>query len=161
MSHTTWSKSASGRKYLLQDIVFVCLDRLLTQPSTIEINVGLTCSCLILLPAFLRRHLPESTKSSLRSFTFFSKLRSSKGSRSNPEWHRYHKQSDPSYRKESASDDRNLISSSGKQIVQTKDFQMEVIDSPNYVTRDPEAGVPAPPGNAMSRPTYYGHQSPV
>lgn len=139
--------------------MFVCLGPLLTQSSTIEINVGLTCSCLILLPAFLRRHLPESTKASLRSFKFFSKQRSSKTPRNNPEWHGYQKQSDP-YRKGSASDSCNLISSSGKQIVQTNGFNMEVIDSPNYFPVDPEAGVPSLPENPMSRPTYYVYQGP-
>ncbi|KAI0909944.1 hypothetical protein F4823DRAFT_592131 [Ustulina deusta] len=32
--------------------------------ATLEINVGLTCSCLLVLPAFLCYHLPASAKSS-------------------------------------------------------------------------------------------------
>lgn len=161
MAHTTCAKSGSGRKSLFQDSpVSVCLDPLLTQSSTIEINVGLTCSCLILLPAFLKRHLPESTKSSLRSFTFFNKLRSSKDSRNNPEWHGYQKQNDP-YRRGSASDSCNLICPSGKQIVQADKLEMDVTHLPHYVPRDPEAGMPSLLGSLMSRSTYHVHQGPV
>ncbi|KAK0701922.1 hypothetical protein B0T26DRAFT_735252 [Lasiosphaeria miniovina] len=33
--------------------------------ATLEVNVGIICSCMLLLPAFLQRHLPKSLKLSL------------------------------------------------------------------------------------------------
>ncbi|KAK3311924.1 hypothetical protein B0H66DRAFT_571266 [Apodospora peruviana] len=33
--------------------------------ATLEVNIGIICSCLMFLPAFLHRHLPESTRYSL------------------------------------------------------------------------------------------------
>lgn len=40
------------------------IDRYWSNSSTIEVNVGIICSCLMLMPAFLDRHLPDSVKSS-------------------------------------------------------------------------------------------------
>lgn len=38
--------------------------RIDNKSSTIEVNVGIICSCLMLMPAFLERHFPDSVKSS-------------------------------------------------------------------------------------------------
>ncbi|KAI1079137.1 hypothetical protein F5B20DRAFT_545089 [Whalleya microplaca] len=104
--------------------------------ATLEINVGLICSCLMLLPAFLRHHIPESTKSYLRSISFKSKSGKSSIKKSAHQWHGYqHKVS---------SDSQNLVPLKEKNhIVRTNTFTLEAV----HVPVDLERGAPAPPAD--------------
>ncbi|XDG03564.1 hypothetical protein ABKA04_003179 [Annulohypoxylon sp. FPYF3050] len=88
--------------------------------ATLEINIGLICSCLMLLPAFLRHHLPESAKAYFKSISFSRGSRSGKNS------------SDPSqkwggvYQHKVSSDSQNLVSFEGEnKILRTNTFTME------------------------------------
>ncbi|KAI0451111.1 hypothetical protein F5B21DRAFT_488212 [Xylaria acuta] len=90
--------------------------------STLEINVGLECSCLMLLPAFLRHHLPESTKSYLRSFSF-SRPKFSKDSNSNhARWQ--------GYRHRVGSEPQTPDPTEDKRIARTDTFTIETFHVP-------------------------------
>lgn len=62
MLHGICLKLVSGRKYRLASFKLLSLTE---QSSVIEINVGITCSCLLVLPAFLKRHLPPGFSSTV------------------------------------------------------------------------------------------------
>ncbi|KAI8628367.1 hypothetical protein F5Y19DRAFT_486046 [Xylariaceae sp. FL1651] len=89
--------------------------------AVIEINVGLMCSCLLLLPGFLRHHLPESTKSFIRSFIITrSKNKSNPNSSQLGGW--------PGYMHRVSSDSQNLVAiKGGNHIVQTNTFTLESV----------------------------------
>ncbi|KAI1088701.1 hypothetical protein F5B19DRAFT_470210 [Rostrohypoxylon terebratum] len=99
--------------------------------ATLEINIGLICSCLMLLPAFLRHHLPESAKQYFKSISF------SKGSRSGGK-----NTSAPSqkwggvYQHKVSSDSENLVSIEREnKILRTNTFTMETIRAPPDLER--------------------------
>ncbi|KAI0013030.1 hypothetical protein F4779DRAFT_565232 [Xylariaceae sp. FL0662B] len=96
--------------------------------ATLEINVGLICSCLMLLPAFLRHHVPESTKSYLRSISFTRSSRSGQSGKTSKntggQW--------PGYKLKVSSDSQNLVpSKEGTQIVRTNTFTLETVHVPD------------------------------
>ncbi|KAI1875018.1 hypothetical protein JX265_003703 [Neoarthrinium moseri] len=103
--------------------------------ATLEINIGLICSCLILLPAFLRHHLPESTKSYLRSISV-SKSKSKKSSMNDKQdgWQGYHHQV--------GSDSQKLVAlGQESQIRRTDTFTMQSMPATS-APMDLEAGEP-------------------
>ncbi|KAI0483408.1 hypothetical protein GGR56DRAFT_624245 [Xylariaceae sp. FL0804] len=88
--------------------------------AMIELNIGLICSCLMLLPAFLRHHLPESTKSSLRSLFSTATGRGKSTSRGGFQGYR---------RKLGSTEDHTLVTIGGsggaKNIIRTDSFTFE------------------------------------
>lgn len=108
---------------------------------TIEINVGLICCCLMLMPAFLRHHLPESAKSYLRSITSIRNT-SGKSSKNIPSFHRYPKQDLDFLSQHSGEDSRNLVSPSRENhILKTDTFTVESFHAPTRMSRDVEMAV--------------------
>lgn len=123
---------------------------------TIEINVGLICSCLMVLPAFLRHHLPESAKSYLRSMA---STKTGESSKNTPRSDGYQKQESDSLYQESTEDSRNLVSpKKANQILKVETFSMESV-SPTNAPDDVEMGVTITSKNNKRTPnTYRLHQ---
>ncbi|KAI0133382.1 hypothetical protein F4776DRAFT_133516 [Hypoxylon sp. NC0597] len=93
--------------------------------ATLEINVGLICSCLMLLPAFLRHHLPESAKSYFRSIALSKGSKSGKGSSSGKS-HQW-----AGYQHKVSSDSQNLVSLKDEnKILRTNTFTLETVRAP-------------------------------
>ncbi|CAJ2504213.1 Uu.00g116070.m01.CDS01 [Anthostomella pinea] len=101
--------------------------------ATLEINVGLICSCLMLLPAFLRYHLSESTKSYFCAITLnVTRSGRNPSAKNAHQWQGYHHKVH--------SDPRNLVVSGGKehhhhQITRTDTFTLETIHVPADLER--------------------------
>ncbi|KAI2465600.1 hypothetical protein F4781DRAFT_408617 [Annulohypoxylon bovei var. microspora] len=97
--------------------------------ATLEINVGLICSCLMLLPAFLRHHLPESAKSYFRSISLSKGSRSGKNSSSKSQkW--------VGYQHKVNSDSQNLVSlKEENKILRTNTFTLETVRAPPDLER--------------------------
>ncbi|KAI0879953.1 uncharacterized protein GGS22DRAFT_101847 [Annulohypoxylon maeteangense] len=98
--------------------------------ATLEINVGLICSCLMLLPAFLRHHLPESAKSYFRSITFSKGSGSAKASTGpSQKWGGV-------YQHKVSSDSQNLVTfGEENKILRTNTFTMETVRAPPDLER--------------------------
>lgn len=92
--------------------------------ASLEVNVGIICSCLVVLPAFLDRHLPSSTRMFSRLFSSGSSRQlvnnadhlSSSGSASGP-----------GYKQPGDTASQSLVLEKGQQqnnILQTNTFSM-------------------------------------
>lgn len=108
---------STGQRYLTYSIY-----------STIEVNVGLICACLMMLPAFLDRHLPPAvSESAARLWSYARDLtsrgRSSRGASlddGRDDW--------PGYRQTAASGSQRLVKvDSKKQILRRESFSLETM----------------------------------
>jgi hypothetical protein len=104
--------------------------------------VGLTCCCLILLPAFLRHHLPDSTKSYFFSLvsTACSKLKGLKAPRHGSGWKVYGTYDIDSLNQGSCPDLPRPTYSAKRTIEKTNMFTAELLHSPRSSTNNTDTG---------------------
>jgi hypothetical protein len=106
----------------------------------------------MVLPAFLRHHLPESAKSYLRSMT---STKTGGSSKNTPRSHVYQKQESDSLYQESAEDSRTLVfQKKGNQILKVETFSMQSV-SPTHTPDDVEMGVTISAKNGQRTPNNY------
>ncbi|KAI0838522.1 hypothetical protein F5Y06DRAFT_268275 [Hypoxylon sp. FL0890] len=96
--------------------------------ATIEVNVGIICSCLILLPAFMDRYVPESIKSSSARLLSYTRNFSSTRSKRRTNSLESDQGSWPGYRNEAESGSQHFVKSKpSRSIVKTESFQLDYV----------------------------------
>ncbi|KAI0108786.1 hypothetical protein F4776DRAFT_675001 [Hypoxylon sp. NC0597] len=98
--------------------------------ATIEVNVGIICSCLILLPAFMDRYVPESIRSSSTRLLSYTRSLSFIRSRHRTESLESDQDSWPGYGLEAASGSQRFVKPKATQsILKTESFKLDYVQS--------------------------------
>ncbi|KAI1139407.1 hypothetical protein F5Y05DRAFT_425016 [Hypoxylon sp. FL0543] len=121
--------------------------------ATIEVNVGIICSCLVLLPAFMDRYVPESVRSSSARLLSYTRNLSFTRSKRNTDSLESDQGSWPGYRSEAETESQQFAKSKlSRSILKTESFQLDYMRNNTQLrpSHANTAATPSPVANQLS-----------